>query len=74
MATVELEKFKGMIPLLLKSKDVWTHYDDGADVLYIHFEKPNTASDSELADENTLLRYDDNGNIIGITFMHASKL
>jgi uncharacterized protein YuzE len=74
MASVELEKFKGMIPLLLKSKDVWTHYDDGADVLYIHFEKPNVASDSELADEDTLLRYDEKGEIIGITFMHASKL
>jgi uncharacterized protein YuzE len=74
MATVELEKFKGMIPLLLKSKDVWTHYDDGADVLYIHFEQPNKAVDTELADEDTLLRYDESGNIIGITFMHASKL
>jgi len=40
LAFVELEKYKGMIPLLLKREDVWTHYDDGADVLYIHFENP----------------------------------
>jgi uncharacterized protein YuzE len=74
MATIELEKFKGMIPLLLKSKDIWTHYDEAADVLYVHFEKPNEAADSELLDNDTLVRYDVDGKIIGVTFMHASKV
>jgi uncharacterized protein YuzE len=60
--------------LLLKNQDVWILYDDAADVLYIHFEKPYEASDSEWVDESTLLRYDVSGKIIGVTFMHASSL
>jgi uncharacterized protein YuzE len=74
MAIIELEKFKGIIPLLLKSKDVWTHYDEEADVLYVHFEKPNEAADTELIDTNTIVRYDESGKIIGVTFLNASKV
>jgi uncharacterized protein YuzE len=73
MAIAEIEKFRSIVPFLLKSKDVWTHYDNSADVLYIHFKKPNVADDSEQLDKNTIVRYDEKGEIIGVTFLHAGR-
>ena len=70
MAIIEVEKYKSIVPLLLRSKDIWTHYDDGADVLYMHFKKPNIAEDSELIDDDTIVRYDAKGEIIGLTFLY----
>jgi hypothetical protein len=36
---------------------MWIDYDDEADVLYISFEKPQQATDSEMLDDGILLRY-----------------
>ncbi|MBF0103047.1 MAG: DUF2283 domain-containing protein [Desulfobacterales bacterium] len=52
----------------------WTHitYDSEADVLYINFKKPSHATDSELLDNDVILRYE-NDQLIGITILHASE-
>jgi uncharacterized protein YuzE len=43
-----------------------------ADVLYINFKKPSHAYDSELTDDDVIIRYE-KGEIVGITILNASK-
>ncbi|HEY3874781.1 MAG TPA: DUF2283 domain-containing protein, partial [Candidatus Kapabacteria bacterium] len=50
----------------------WTSYDEEADVLYVNFRKPGVASDSELTDDDIILRYLGE-ELIGLTILHASK-
>ena len=47
-------------------------YDAGADVLYINFRKGVAADDSEMTDEDVIVRYKD-GEVIGYTVLHASQ-
>jgi uncharacterized protein YuzE len=46
-------------------------YDQEADVLYINFRKPGIATDSELTDEDIIIRYVGD-EVIGVTILHAS--
>jgi uncharacterized protein YuzE len=41
-------------------------------VLYINFKKPSHATDSEITDSDIVIQYE-NGEIIGLTVLHASK-
>ncbi len=47
-------------------------YDKEADVLYISFERPQKATDTEVTDEGILLRYREN-KLVGITILNASR-
>ena len=48
-------------------------YDEEGDVLYVHFgRQPRPATDSELADDDIIIRYDGE-EVIGITILHASQ-
>ncbi len=47
-------------------------YDAEADVLYINFKKPSHATDSEMTDDDVIVRYE-NGEMVGLTVLHASK-
>ncbi|MGA2627778.1 MAG: DUF2283 domain-containing protein [Candidatus Bathyarchaeia archaeon] len=47
-------------------------YDKRADTLYIAFDRENAADDSELTDNDVLVRYKDR-NIIGLTILHFSE-
>ncbi len=51
---------------------IWTAYDKEADVLYINFKKPSHADDSELTDDDVIIRYV-KGEAVGITVLNASK-
>ena len=51
---------------------VWIDYDQAADVLYLSFEKPQNATDSEMAENSILLRYRGE-RLVGITVFEASK-
>lgn len=73
MAITEIKEIKSIIPYLLKHKNLWVNYDESADVLYLHFTKPNIAEDSEQIDKNTIVRYDAEGHIIGVTILNAGK-
>jgi uncharacterized protein YuzE len=54
----------------LPKKNTWTFYDVEADVLYINFHQPALAADdSELTDDNILIRYQ-NDEIIGLTILN----
>ncbi len=46
--------------------------DAEADVLYISFKKPGHATDSELTDNDVIVRYE-NDEVIGLTILHASN-
>jgi len=56
----------------MPNSGIWTSYDKEADVLYINFKKPSHADDSELTDEDIIIRYE-KGEIIGITILNASR-
>ena len=47
-------------------------YDAEADVLYVNFKKPSSATDSELTDDDVIIRYKGE-KVIGLTILHASQ-
>ena len=53
------------------AKQMWLDYDAEADVLYINFKKPSHATDSELTDNDIIVRYEGEA-VIGLTVLHAS--
>jgi uncharacterized protein YuzE len=74
MGTDEIKDVLALVPELLKVRHarMWTSYDREADVLYISFKKPSHADDSEITDDNIIIRYEQ-GDIVGITVLDASK-
>jgi uncharacterized protein YuzE len=74
MAAVEVEKILSFVPELLEVpySRIWTSYDKEADILYINFKKPSHADDSELTDDDVIIRYE-KGDIVGITIFNASR-
>lgn len=61
------------VPLLVAfpTTHFWVDYDQEADVLYISFERPQKATDTELTDEGFLLRYR-HKQLVGVTVLDAS--
>lgn len=74
MGAVEVEKILTIVPELLEIpySRIWTSYDKEADVLYVNFKKPSHADDSELTDDDIIIRYE-KGEIVGVTVLNASK-
>lgn len=62
-----------LLALSKREKSMWFDYDEEADVLYVSFRKPQQATDTEMVDDDILLRKR-NGNLVGVTIMHASRL
>ena len=58
--------------LKLQQNNIWLSYDEGADVLYLNFKKPSHADDSELLDNDVIVRYE-NEEVVGLTILNASK-
>lgn len=69
-----IEKVLTLVPRILEipHKRIWTTYDKEADVLYVSFKKSSHADDSELTDDDIIIRYEKE-QIIGITILNASK-
>jgi uncharacterized protein YuzE len=74
MAVAEINEFLKLVPAVRRSphRYLWSSYDAEADVLYINFKKPSHATDSELTDDDILVRYE-NDEVVGLTVLHASK-
>ncbi|MDA1349767.1 MAG: DUF2283 domain-containing protein [Chloroflexi bacterium] len=51
---------------------LWSSYDAEADTLYVNFKKPSVATDSELTDDDVIVRYQGD-EVIGLTILHASR-
>ena len=58
MGTAEVKEINTVLPFLLKFKNLWANYDLEADVLYIHFKKPNHADNSKMTDDDIIIRYE----------------
>ena len=74
MAQIAFQEYIPLISAVRKSpqKFLWSSYDAEADVLYVNFKKPSHATDSELTDEDIIVRYEGD-EIIGITILNAGK-
>lgn len=74
MAIADIQEYLNLIPVVNRSPQhaVWLTYDEEADTLYVNFKKPSYATDSELTDEDVIIRYE-NDSVIGFTVLHASK-
>ena len=74
MAPTELAQYLGLVPMVLTTphRSLWSSYDAEADVLYVNFKKPSRATDSELTDDDIIIRYEGT-EIIGLTILNVSK-
>lgn len=74
MAIADIQEYLKLIPAVSRSPQhaVWLTYDAEADLLYVNFKKPSHATDSELTDDDVIIRYEGE-EIIGFTVLHASK-
>jgi len=74
MAQIAVQDYLKLIPTVKHSPGgyLWSSYDSEADVLYINFKKPSHATDSELTDDDIIIRYEGEA-IVGLTILHASK-
>jgi uncharacterized protein YuzE len=72
MGAAELKEIQTVLPYFLKHKMVWSSYDTEADILYLHFKKPSHADNSEMTEDEIILRYEDN-EVIGMTILNASQ-
>ena len=70
----EVKKIVDAVPMLLDfpAKRFHVDYDKDADVLYISFERPQKATDTEVTEEGILLRYRED-ELVGITILNASR-
>jgi len=71
---IERRRLLESLPHLLKlpSKQIWFDLDEEADVLYVSFERPQGATDSELTEEGVLMRYRGD-QLVGVTILNARK-
>ncbi len=70
-----LQAYLRVLPEVKKAPEatVWLSYDQAADVLYVNFRKPSIAADSELTDDDVIIRYDEEDEIVGFTVLHAGS-
>jgi uncharacterized protein YuzE len=65
--------FEAMPHILnLPAAKFWVDYDRKADVLYISFQRPQKATDSEMLEDGVILRYR-RDKMVGLTILDASK-
>lgn len=74
MAIKELSDYLRLLPRVKDTPEgtVWLTYDRDVDVLYVNYKKPSVATDSEMTDDDVIVRYDGD-EIIGMTILHASN-
>jgi uncharacterized protein YuzE len=74
MAQAIIKKTLEFIPnfFQLRFPHAWFDYDKEADVLYVSFERPQQATDSELMPNNILVRKRGN-KVVGLTIMQAGR-
>ncbi len=74
MAAIDIGEIGSLTPRLLNMSlnSMSFTYDEEADVLYVSFKNASHADDTELTDDDVIVRYE-RGEVIGITVLHASK-
>ncbi len=71
---MDLRDYLKLVPAVRQSPHgyLWSSYDPEADTPDINFKKPSHATDSELTDDDVIIRYE-GGEVVGITILHASE-
>jgi uncharacterized protein YuzE len=74
MAIADIQEYLKLIPAVNRAPQhaVWLTYDTEADTLYVNYKKPSHATDSEMTDDDVIIRYEGK-EVIGFTVLHASK-
>lgn len=74
MAVTNVKEYLKLVPALKQAPHgyLWSSYDAEADTLYVNFKKPSHATDSEITDDDVIVRYEGD-EVIGLTILHASK-
>lgn len=74
MAPLAIAEYLRLLPAIRQTGRgyLWISYDAEADVLYVNFKKPSYATDSELTDDDVIIRYEGE-EVIGLTILHASQ-
>ncbi len=74
MAIAEIQEYLKLITAVNRAPQhaVWLTYDAEADTLYVNFKKPSHATDSQMTDDDIIVRYEGE-DIIGFTVLHAGK-
>ena len=74
MAIADIQEYLKLIPAVNRAPQhaVWLTYDTEADTLYVNYKKPSHATDSEMTDDDVIVRYEGEA-VIGFTVLHASK-
>ncbi len=74
MAVADVREYLKLVPAVkeLPQHYLWMSYDTEADTLYVNFKKPSHATDSEITDDDVIIRYEDN-QVVGFTILHASQ-
>ena len=74
MALKDLTEYLSMAPKAnqFPNSSLKSSYDEEADVLYIRFDPSIPVTDSELTDEDIILRYHGD-DLVGMTILHASQ-
>jgi uncharacterized protein YuzE len=74
MAVTNFRDYLKFLPEVKQSPqhNLWFSYDTEADTLYINFKKPSYADDSEITDEDVIIRYEGE-TVVGMTILHASR-
>lgn len=71
-----IKQIQPMLPQIIalsrKNRFLSFDYDKEADVLYISFQKPQQATDTEMVNDDILVRKR-NDKVVGITILHASS-
>jgi uncharacterized protein YuzE len=70
----DAQEYLKILPIVKQAPQgsIWLSYDQEADVLYVNFKKPSRATESELTDDDVIIRYE-GGEVIGFTILHASQ-
>jgi uncharacterized protein YuzE len=74
MAVPEIAEFLKIAPAVKRTphRYLWSSYDPETDVLYINFKKPSHATDSEITDDDVIVRYEGE-EVIGLTVLHVGQ-
>ncbi len=65
---MDIQEYLQLIPAV---NAVWLTYDAEADTLYVNYKKPSHATDSEMTDEDGIIRYEGD-EVIGFTVMQRA--
>lgn len=74
MAIADVNEYLKLVPAVKNSPHgcIWLSYEPESDTLYINFKKPSHATDSEITDDDIIIRYEGE-EIIGYTVLHVSE-